>query len=111
MEQMDKVYSLACLHANFFKPTAKLVRVDRHGARASKYYDTPMTPYERLLASGQLSDVQCRALQEQFSQLNPLQLQRDLESALDALWAMETVDPASERMERLTQAAMEATTR
>jgi len=111
MEQMDKVYSLACLHANFFKPTAKLLRVDRHGARDSKYYDTPQTPYQRLLASGQLSDVQCHALLEQFSQLNPLQLQRDLETALDALWLMEAVDPASERMDRLSQAAKEASAR
>ena len=111
MEQMDEVYLQACLHANFFKPTAKLVRVDRHGAKTAKFYDTPMTPYQRLLASGQLSDVQCHVLQEQFSQLNPLQLQRDLETALDALWLMESVDPASERMDQLTRAAKEASTR
>jgi len=111
MKQMEEVYRLACLHANFFRPTAKLLRIERQGAKATKFYDTPRTPYERLLASGQLSDVQCRVLEELFSQLNPLQLQRDLNDALDALWLLESIDPASERMDRLTQAAKEASTR
>jgi len=104
LKQMEKVYQLACLHANFFRPTAKLLSMEHHGARKTKHYDAPQTPYQRLIASGQLSDEQVAALQAQYEELDPLALQRELMDALDALWALEAVDPVSERMQRLKEA-------
>lgn len=110
-DQLQRVYDLACTHANFFKPTAKLIRTERRGAKVIKRYDVPQTPYHRLLASGQLSEAQAAALREQYRTLNPLRLQRQIGEAIQQLWKLEAVDPASEKAERLRQAAKEAANR
>lgn len=104
LAQLDRVYELACRHANFFRPTAKLLSVERHGARKTKHYDPPQTPYQRLVDSGRLSDEQVASLHAEYEDLDPLALQRELMDALDALWVLEAVDPASERMQRLKDA-------
>ena len=109
--QLQSVYDLACLQANFFKPTAKLISTERRGAKVTKRYDRPQTPYLRLLASEQLTDAQAAALQERYEQLSPLKLQRQIGAAIDKLWSMEAVDPASEKAERLRRAAKEASNR
>jgi hypothetical protein len=107
-QQLEQVYQLACLHANFFRPTAKLLGRERQGSRVIKRYDEPRTPYQRLLASGVLAKEQRAQLEAQYQQLNPLQLQRELGAAIEKLWKMEAVDPVSERAQRLRQAAEEA---
>ena len=76
-----------------------------------KRYDTPQTPYQRLLASGQLSEERQVALEAQFTGLSALALQRELVLATQKLWAMEAPDPVSERGIRLRQAVREATAR
>ena len=60
-----------------------------------------------MIASGPLSDEHVVALHAHYEELDPLGLQRELMDAIDALWALEAVDPASERMQRL-QDAIEA---
>jgi transposase InsO family protein len=110
MLQLEEVYTLACLHANFFRPTAKLLKRERQGARVIKIYDTPQTPFQRLLASGELTAQQEAALRDQYVTLNPLNLQRQLRQALDALWLLEAPDPLSERMQRLSETIQEAKT-
>jgi len=111
LEQLDVVYRLACAHANFFKPTSKLLSSERRGAQVIKRYDTPQTPYQRLLASGQLSEERQVALETQFTGLSALALQRELVLATQKLWAMEAPDPVSERGIRLRQAVREAVAR
>ena len=105
LASMERVYALGCAHANFFRPTTKLLSSERHGARVAKRYDSPKTPYQRLLATGALTVEQIDSLAEQYAALNPLETQRQLTSATKALWAQEAVDPASERMQRLREAA------
>jgi len=70
--QRQVVHDLICLQANFFKPTAKLIHTERQGAKIIKHYDPPQTPYQRLLASGQLSAAQAEALRARYAQLHPL---------------------------------------
>jgi len=109
--QLQQVYSLACLQANFFRPTAKLLSRERQGSKVVKRYDDPLTPYQRLLATAQLTDEQRAQLQAQYEQLNPLRLQRELAVAIDQLWKLEAVDPTSERAQRLRQAAYDTARR
>lgn len=66
------------------KPTGK----ERHGAKVTKRYDTAATPYRRLLASGVLDAQQEAALDERYRRLNPAQLKRDIDAALDLLWTL-----------------------
>jgi len=103
--QLERVYTLACQHANFFRPTAKLIDRERQGSKLIKHYDAPRTPYQRLLDHGQLSEQARAELQTRYATLDPLQLQRDLAVAIEQLWKLEAVDPASERAQRLRAAA------
>ncbi|HEU4759900.1 MAG TPA: integrase, partial [Dehalococcoidia bacterium] len=68
-------------------PLRKLVAKERQGAKLIKRYDQPMTPYQRLLASGVLDDATRQALEKQFISLNPADLQRRIDLALRRLWS------------------------
>ncbi len=49
---LNELYDAYRLYVNFFLPSAKLVSKVRVGAKVRKIYDTPQTPYQRLMASG-----------------------------------------------------------
>ncbi|MFQ5343436.1 MAG: transposase family protein [Anaerolineae bacterium] len=91
---LGRVYSLIRLQLNFLRPVRKLVGKERRGARVTKLYDAPRTPYQRLLESGVLGEAVARRLGEQFLAINPAELQRRIELALRAVWA------CTERAER-----------
>jgi hypothetical protein len=110
-DQLQKVYTLACLQANFFRPVSKLLRRERRGSKVIKRYDDPRTPYQRLLATNQLTPAQRATLQNRYNQLNPLSLQRELAVAIDKLWKLQAVDPTSERAQRLREAVHDAASR
>lgn len=52
----NDIYTLLRLFMNFFQPVLKLVGKTRHGARVHKVYEVARTPYQRLLASGVLTE-------------------------------------------------------
>lgn len=60
----------------------------RMGARVSKRYDAPASPYQRLLASEGLSQLEKQRLQLEYSQLHPLELSRQIGRLQDRLIAM-----------------------
>jgi hypothetical protein len=91
--QLTRVYQLARRHVNFFQPVEKLVSKSRDGARVHRVYDRAQTPYQRVCAAGILSPIKHAELQRLYLQLNPLQLRRDLDAALDRLWALADPDP------------------
>jgi hypothetical protein len=87
-EALDDVYALLRLHVNFFKPVRKLIGKSRHGAKVRKVYDIARTPYQRLLASGVLTEDKKRELASTYTALNPLALQREIAKALERLWVL-----------------------
>jgi len=91
--QLGRVYALARLHVNFFQPVEKLVSKLRTGARVRRVFDRPQTPYQRLGAAGVLAPAKRAELEALYQRLNPLQLRRDLEAALDRLWTLAAPDP------------------
>jgi hypothetical protein len=91
--QLARVYALARWHVNFFQPVEKLVSKQRTGARVRRVFDRPQTPYQRLGAAEVLSPATRDELKTLYQRLNPLQLQRELEAALDRLWALAASDP------------------
>ena len=91
--QLTRVYALARWHVNFFQPVQKLVRKTRAGARTRRYYDDAQTPYQRLCTANALSPAQRAELETLYQSLNPLQLRRDLEAALERLWTLAAPDP------------------
>ncbi len=91
--QLARVYALARLHVNFFQPVQKLVTTHRQGARVHRVYDRAQTPNQRLCASGVLAPRVREALEAPYQGLNPLQLRRELDAALDRLWTLAAPDP------------------
>jgi hypothetical protein len=91
--QLARVYQLARLHVNFFQPVDKLVTKTRQGAHVERVYDRAQTPYQRLCAAGVLSPEKRHELETLYQRLNPLQLRRDLEAALERLWTLAAPDP------------------
>ena len=61
--------------------------------RVRRVYDRARTPYQRLCATGVLKPEAREALDRLYHSLNPLQLRRQLDAALERLWALAT--PAS----------------
>jgi hypothetical protein len=56
-------------------------------------FDQAQTPYQRLAAAGVLSSTTHADLEALYQRLNPLQLRRDLEAALDRLWTLAAPEP------------------
>ena len=89
--QLMRVYQLARRHVNFFQPVEKLQTKTRQGGRTHRVYDR--APSQRLRAAGVLTAEKRDELERLYHRLNPVQLRRDLEAALDRLWALAAPDP------------------
>jgi hypothetical protein len=73
------------VHVNFFQPVEKLVNKTRDGAPVHRVYDRAQT--------GTLPSTRRAELARLYLQLNPVQLRRDLDVALERLWALAAPDP------------------
>ena len=85
VDAMNDYYALLRLYSNFFLPQTKLVDKIRVGPRIRKKYDTPKTPYRRLMESDIITAHVKVALEDIFSSLNPAALQREMLRALEKL--------------------------
>ena len=59
---LNGLYAVLREHTNFFMPSAKLVSKTRDGAKVTKHYDGPKTPYARVLLSEHVTDAAKRRL-------------------------------------------------
>jgi hypothetical protein len=75
---LSAFYRALRLYINFFQPIMKLKEKVRSGSKLTRRYDTPQTPYHRLLAHPNISDDLKLALTAQYQQLNVLLLKREL---------------------------------
>jgi hypothetical protein len=68
---------------NHFKPTFKLLKREKKGGRTKRIYEKePQTPYERLLASADISEEQKSKLRTDHATLNPFVLKKNIELKL-----------------------------
>lgn len=72
------IYADLRLYVNFLLPSMKLEAKERQGAKVYKRYDTPATPYQRLLALKALDEATAAKLKKQYLALNPAALRRRL---------------------------------
>lgn len=91
---LNRLWPLVNDRLNFFTPTKKPIGwgTDRNGRRR-RSYDTPATPFDRLLAAGTLSRDQQAQLITRRHSLNPADLARriaDLQAQLIKLAAEKT---------------------
>lgn len=63
------------LFMNYFVPSSKLIEKQRIGAQIKKHYDTPKTPYERIMYMDEIPKKTKAELTREFKSLNPFDLQ------------------------------------
>ncbi|MGV7218641.1 hypothetical protein SO180_35820, partial [Bradyrhizobium sp. UFLA05-112] len=78
---LERLYAASRLHTNFFQPSFKLKDKRREGAKVSKRYHVPATPYERALAHPRLSKIVKRRLRELYHTLDPVALLAEMRDA------------------------------
>jgi len=73
------------LYFNFFIPSFKLIRKDRHGSKIKKIHDKPKTPFQRLCESHEISEDVKQQLNTLFNTLNPFELQKQMHLKIKAI--------------------------
>ena len=83
---LASIYETLRLYTNFFQPVMKLIRKQRVDGKTIKTYDSAQTPYQRVLIDEQISiEIKAKLIQ-QYVQLNPVQLRRELDRKVAQLW-------------------------
>src|SRR3990167_836231 len=89
VELINDLYSNEwSLLQNYFMPNMKLIEKIKINSKYKKKYDSPQTPYQRLLKSSQIPEMKKEALQETFSKLNPFELKAGIERKLKAIFRL-----------------------
>lgn len=99
---LNEVYDLLDAYVNLFLPMRKVVFKERKGAKTKKSYDLARTPFQRLTDKEVLSAEKESALLEQYQNLNPLALHRQLEDLLAKGASGDFKDHTPEKEESLT---------
>lgn len=76
------------LYKNFFQPTIKLIekkRAGKHQQKIKKIYDTPKTPYQRVLNCEEVDREKKEELTKLYETLNPVTLRKSIEKKLNQL--------------------------
>lgn len=94
--ELARLYRSARLFVNFFQPSFKLMEKTRDGARVSKRYHAPLTPFQRLQAHPAVSDATKHALATQFETLDPVRLLHDIREAQARLVTLADTNPPAE---------------
>jgi hypothetical protein len=78
---------------NLFLPSMKLIAKTRVGSKLRRRYDTPKTPFQRVLDSGRGDPNKITALRRLREQLNPFELSRIIDRKLELIWGMRSPAP------------------
>ncbi len=74
------------LYQNHFIPTMKCIKKEKINSKYKKKFDTPKTPYERVLACDDISTAMKEKLKAEHAQLNPFELKRRIEKKLNQIF-------------------------
>jgi hypothetical protein len=74
------------LFHNFFCPSAKLLAKERIGSKTLKHYDSPKTPYQRIIDSPCISPPIKQSLTKQLESLNPFMLRKAMEEKIKKIF-------------------------
>ncbi len=90
---LNQLYDQLWLYYNFFQPVMHLSQktitpLEGQPARVTRRYDQAQTPFERLCATGILSDNQRQELQALRDHTNPRQLRQEIYALLDRLFSL-----------------------
>lgn len=74
------------LYKNFFQPVIKLISKERINGKIHRKYDTPKTPYHRIIESKEIPERTKQELRKIYNFLNPAQLKRTIDDNLNILY-------------------------
>ena len=80
------LYERMWIYYNLFQPVMHLRAKTVQGDKVRRKWDTAQTPYQRLLATGMLSQERQAHLQALYEQTNPLLLRQEIYAGLATLW-------------------------
>jgi hypothetical protein len=103
----NRLYEQLWVSYNLFQPVMHLKTKTVEGDTVRRTWDEARTPYERLLATGVLSQEHQHRLQALYERTNPLQLREEIYAGLTMLWEQATAqeNPAAKSSERKELAA------
>jgi len=76
---------------NHFCPTLKLLNKKRINSKYYRKYETPRTPYQRIIDSPHISEESKGTLRKQHQSLDPFKLKQQINRQLKAIFRMVTV--------------------
>jgi hypothetical protein len=94
--ELAQLYRSMRLYVNFFQPSFKLMEKTRHGARVSKRYHPPLTPFQRVQTHPAVAQAAKDALAAQFVQLDPVILLHEIRQAQSRLTALADATPIAD---------------
>lgn len=77
------------LYRNFFLPTMKCIEKVRVGSKYIRQYDTPKTPYQRVLAHPDIAQEAKDELTLLYATLNPLVLRREIDTLIRRIFKLQ----------------------
>lgn len=87
-DALNALYTTRHLYHNFFQPVMVLVSKEREGAKVTKRYDAPKTPYQRTLEAPDVSEADKTRLRQLYVTLNPAALLRQIRTQQAAVWKL-----------------------
>jgi hypothetical protein len=87
-EALALVYRSLCPLLNYFFPASKLLSKTRLGSKIKKVYDTPRSPYRRLLDAPDLAPAVKDDLTRRYQLYNPILLQQQVHQAIEDLMSL-----------------------
>jgi len=87
-QALQALYHALRLYLNYFQPVMVLVAKQRLGAKLTKRYDVPKTPYQRILEAPEIDPASKERLRQLYDTLNPAALLRQIHQRQAALWRL-----------------------
>jgi len=85
---MSQLYAIVRLYINFFQPSLKLESKIRQGSKTVKKYEKAKTPFQRVILNEYTTQETKDKLTEQYRNLDPLALQKEMKSLQNKLWKL-----------------------
>lgn len=83
---LNLLYEQLWLYYNFFQPVLHLLTKERQADRVIRKWDDAQTPYQRLVATGELDATKQAHFDTLYAGTNPRQLRREIYAGLARLW-------------------------
>lgn len=88
LQVINRLYEELRIFQNLFQPSMKLRCKIRKGSRLIRRYDTPRTPFERVLEHQEADPKKVQALDHTLKRTDPFELSRQIDQHLERLYQL-----------------------